>query len=119
MSIETCENELLTYFSAHKTRYKNPALYTFTQVFFNPDQRDKTTLVDAEAIKLKLIEQGDTIENAGALGDNFMMQSYNQKKNLIEVQKLFGGGFAQSLIALQPRKWHIRLWGTSGLYQRY
>jgi hypothetical protein len=48
-----------------------------------------------------------------------MMQSYNQKKNLIEVQKLFGGGFAQSLIALQPRKWHIRLWGTSGLYQRY
>ncbi|NYT47386.1 MAG: hypothetical protein H0A75_07265 [Candidatus Methanofishera endochildressiae] len=71
MSIETCENELLTYFSAHKTRYKNPALYTFTQVFFNPDQRDKTTLVDAEAIKLKLIEQGDTIENAGALGDNF------------------------------------------------
>ncbi len=57
-------------------RYQEPALYTFTQVFIDPDKRGNATLADAEKIKATLIAQGDAIEDACALGDGFMLQNY-------------------------------------------
>ena len=67
------EEELLVYFDEHLPRYQEPTLYTFTQVFFNPDKRGDATLEDAEAARLTLIAQGDAIEDPGALGDGLML----------------------------------------------
>jgi hypothetical protein len=100
------DEELVAYFNAHRDRYQEPTLYTFTQVFFNPDKRGDTTLDDAEAIKATLVARGDAIEDAGALGDDFMLQSYYPEKDQIEIQKLFGSGFTQSLMELSPGQWH-------------
>jgi hypothetical protein len=100
------DEELVAYFDAHQDRYQEPALYTFTQVFFDPDKRSDTTLEDAEAIKVTLMARGDAIEDAGALGDDFMLQSYYPEKDPIEIQKLFGSGFAESLMDLAPGQWH-------------
>jgi hypothetical protein len=100
------DEELVAYFDAHQDRYQKPALYTFTQVFFNPDKRGDTTLDDAEAVKATLTARGDAIEDAGALGDDFMLQSYYPEKDQIEIQKLFGSGFTQSLVELSPGQWH-------------
>ena len=88
------DEELLAYFDLHQAHYQEPALYTFTQVFIDPDKRGDATLEDAEAIKAKLIAQGDTIEDPGALGDDFMLQNYYPEKDPVEIQKLFGSGFA-------------------------
>ena len=100
------EDELVVYFDAHRDRYQQPALYTFTQVFFDPDKRGDTTLADAETIKATLIARGDAIEDAGALGDAFMLQSYYPEKDPLEIRKLFGSGFAESLVDLAPGEWH-------------
>jgi peptidyl-prolyl cis-trans isomerase C len=100
------DEELVAYFDVNKDRYQEPALYTFTQVFFNPDKRGDTTLDDAEAIKTTLVARGDAIEDAGALGDDFMLQSYYPEKDPLEIQKLFGSGFAASLMDLTPGQWH-------------
>jgi hypothetical protein len=100
------EKELQSYFDAHQDRYQEPALYTFTQVYIDPDKRGDATLSDAEAIKATLIERGDPIENAGALGDDFMLQSYYPEKDRLEIQKLFGSGFTASLVDLSPGQWH-------------
>jgi peptidyl-prolyl cis-trans isomerase C len=100
------DEELLAYFDAHQDRYQESALYTFTQVYIDPDKRGDSTLLDAEAIKAKLIERGDVIEDAGALGDDFMLQSYYPKKDPLEIQKLFGSGFTASLVDLSPGQWH-------------
>jgi hypothetical protein len=100
------EEELLAYFEAHPDRYQEPPLYTFTQVFIDPDKRGDATLDDAEAIKARLIARGDAIENAGELGDGFMLQSYYPEKDPLEIQKLFGSGFAASLVDLSPGQWH-------------
>ena len=62
------EEELQAYFAEHQDRYQQPALYTFTQVFIDPDKRGDATLEDAEMIKAKLISQSDNIEHAGELG---------------------------------------------------
>ena len=100
------DEELQTYFDTHQDRYQEPALYTFTQVFIDPDKRGDTTLDDAEVIKATLIAQGDAIEDPGALGDDFMLQNYYPEKDAVEIQKLFGSGFAESLLELSPGQWH-------------
>ena len=104
--IPPTDEELVAYFDAHKDRYQEPALYTFTQVFIDLDKRGNATLEDAEAIKATLMARGDAIEGAGALGDNFMLQSYYPEKDPLEIQKLFGSGFAESLMDLTPGQWH-------------
>ena len=100
------DEELVAYFNAHRDRYQEPTLYTFTQVFIDPDKRGDTTLDDAEAIKATLIARGDGIEDAGALGDAFMLQNYHPEKDQAGIQKQFGSGFAQSLVDLSPGQWH-------------
>lgn len=99
------EEELQAYFNEHRERYQEPARYTFTQVFVDPDKRGDSTLADAEAIKAGLIALGDSIEEAGALGDGLMLQSYYPEKDLLEVRKSLGSGFAEALVELAPGQW--------------
>ena len=113
------EEELQSYFNEHLDRYQEPALYTFTQVFIDPDKRGDTTLEDAEAIKAKLIRQGDAIEDPGALGDDFMLQSYYPEKDAVEIQKLFGSGFTESLAKLSPGQWHGPVLSGYGVHLVY
>jgi len=100
------DEELQVYFDRHRDRYQVPTLYTFTQVFIDPDKRGDATLGDAAAIKDKLIAEGDAIENPGALGDDFMLQNYYPEKDRLEIQKSFGSGFTESLTGLSPGQWH-------------
>ena len=100
------EEELHTYFTEHLDRYQEPVLYTFTQVYIDPDKRGDSTLDHAAAVKARLTAEGEAIEDPGALGDGFMLQNYFPQKDPVEIQKLFGSGFAGSLVALSPGQWH-------------
>jgi hypothetical protein len=100
------EEELQTYLAEHQQRYQEPALYTFTQVYINPDKRGNATLDDAEKIKATLIAQRDSIENAGALGDDFMLPNYFREKDALDIQRNFGNGFTKSLLEMSPEQWH-------------
>jgi len=113
------DEELVGYFEAHQDRYQEPVLYTFTQVFIDPDKRGDATLTDAEEIKTTLIAQGDAIEDAGALGDDFMLQSYYPEKDPLEIQKLFGSGFAESLVELSVGQWHGPVLSGYGVHLVY
>ena len=113
------EEELQAYFAEHQDRYQLPALYTFTQVFIDPDKRGDATLTEAEAIKATLIARGDAIEDPGALGDNFMLQNYYPEKDPIEIQKNFGSGFTESLVALPVGQWHGPVLSGYGVHLVY
>jgi hypothetical protein len=113
------EEELLAYFAEYRDRYQQPVLYTFTQVFIDPDKRGDTTLDDAEAIKATLIAQGDAVDDPGALGDDFMLQNYYPEKDPIEIQKLFGSGFTESLVELSPGQWHGPVLSGYGVHLVY
>jgi hypothetical protein len=113
------EEELQSYFDEHRKRYQEPVLYTFTQVFIDPDKRVDTTLDDAAAIKENLIVQGDAVEDPGALGDDFMLQNYYPEKDVVEIQKLFGSGFAESLAELSPGQWHGPVLSGYGVHLVY
>jgi hypothetical protein len=113
------DDELQAYFSKHKARYQDPTRYTFTQVFIDPDKRGDTTLDDAKAIKATLIAQGEAIEHAGNLGDDFMLQNYYPEKDRLEIQKLFGSGFTESLVGLSPGQWHGPVLSGYGVHLVY
>lgn len=113
------EEELQSYFDEHRKRYQEPVLYTFTQVFIDPDKRVDTTLDDAAAIKANLVTQGDAVEDPGALGDDFMLQNYYPEKDVVEIQKLFGSGFAESLAELSPGQWHGPVLSGYGVHLVY
>jgi hypothetical protein len=113
------DEELLTYFDVHQDRYQEPARYTFTQVFIDPDKRGDATLADAEKIKATLMARGDAIDNAGILGDTFMLQNYYPEKEQAEIQKLFGSGFAESLVELSVGQWHGPVLSGYGVHLVY
>jgi len=113
------EEELQSYFDEHQERYQEPVLYTFTQVFIDPDKRGDTTLARAEAVKVALIAEGEAINDAGALGDDFMLQNYYPEKDQVEIQKLFGSGFTESLVELTPGQWHGPVLSGYGVHLVY
>ena len=113
------EEELQTYFAEHQNRYQEPARYTFTQVFIDPDKRGDATLGYAEKIKATLKARSDAIQDAGALGDAFMLQTYYPEKDQVEIQKFFGSGFAESLIDLSPGQWHGPVLSGYGVHLVY
>ena len=113
------EEELLDYFEAHINRYQEPARLTFTQVFIDPDKRGDTTLNDAEEIKAELVAQGDAIGDIGEFGDDFMLQNYYPEKDPVEIQKSFGSGFTESLLALSPGEWHGPVLSGYGVHLVY
>ena len=70
-------------------------------------------------IKATLVAQGEAIEDAGALGDDFMLQNYYPEKDQSEIQKHFGSGFAESLIELSSGQWHGPVLSGYGVHLVY
>jgi len=113
------EAELQAYFEENQARYQEPTLYTFTQIFFDPDKRGDATLDDAETVKATLIAQGDAIDDPGALGDGLMLQNYYPQKDRAEIQRNLGSGFTDTLITLAPGQWHGPVLSGFGVHLVY
>ena len=113
------EEELLTYFNEHISFYQELARYTFTQVFIDPDKHGDATLADAENIKATLIALGGAIEDAGEMGDDLMLQNYYLENDKADIQRLFGGGFTDSLTESTPGQWHGPVLSGYGVHLVY
>jgi peptidyl-prolyl cis-trans isomerase C len=113
------EEELRAYFGLHQQRYQEPVRYSFTQIFLDRDKRGDATLDDAEMIKATLIAKGEAIEDAGALGDGFLLQNEYREMSQAEIQKLFGSDFAESLVEKSPGQWHGPLLSGYGVHLVY
>ena len=99
-------DELSMYFNENIDKYSPDKLITMTQIYFDPDKRDETTLSDAENAKKELIKKEFTTIDPADYGDNFMLQNYYPGSTQTEIAKLFGNEFAQSVMELEPGQWH-------------
>ena len=113
------EDDLQAYFDEHQERYQEPDRFTLTQVFIDPDKRGDATLPDAERIKAKLVAEGGAIKDAGALGDGFMLRNYYPEVSRLDIQKLFGSGFAEAVVELTPEQWHGPVLSGYGVHLVY
>jgi len=99
--------------------FRAPDLVTFSHVFIDPDKRGDSTLPDGEKLLLKLQANGAPTQEILKLGDRFMMQSYFPEASYHEVQRQMGAGFADSVMKLEPGKWHGPVLSGYGVHLVY
>jgi hypothetical protein len=103
---EPTDEILQDWYADNPGAFKQPDLYTVTHIFFDPDRREETTLDDAHAALAKLNELDAVPADFADYGDRFMLQNYYPKRSELELRKLFGSGFVEQIVELQPGVWH-------------
>ena len=100
------EEQERQWFEKHIDNYADPDLYTITHIFFDPDKGDDTILQQAQALRDELNALDAMPEDITGYGDRFMLQNYYPGRTELELRKLFGSGFVDSLMKLEPGQWH-------------
>ena len=94
-------------------------MITITHIYFDPDKREDETLADADKAMQALSSKGDFDGNLSGYGDAFMLQNYYPNRSKLEIRKLFGNGFAESVFQLEPEKWHSPVLSGYGTHLVY
>jgi hypothetical protein len=116
---EPVPGELEQYFEDNQALYREPDLITFSQVFFNPDERDESTLDDAAEMLAQLEAAGEPDPETLGAGDRFMLQNYFLAASEFEVRRQLGTGFADSVMQLEPGRWHGPVLSGYGVHLVY
>jgi peptidyl-prolyl cis-trans isomerase C len=103
---EPTKEDLRAWYADNLEAFKQPDLYSVAHVFFDPDKRDATTLDDAQAARVRLNELDEVPADFANYGDRFMLDYYYPKRTELELRKLFGSGFVDQIVDLQPGTWH-------------
>ena len=91
--------ESIEFFQTNAERYRIPARYSFSHVYFSPDART-TPREDATAAAHHVDET-----NWRALGDRFMLHDTFADVSEADVRKDFGAKFSESLAKLTGDGW--------------
>jgi hypothetical protein len=98
------DDELRTFFEERREDYNVPPRISFSHVYFNADRRGAAAEDDARRLLAEIRERGTT-RDAAELGDRFMLQHDYALQTPLDVQRLFGEGFADALFEMEPG-WH-------------
>ncbi len=101
---EPTDADLNAYLQAHPESFRVEPLFTFSQVYLNPDKHDESLARDAAQLLEQLELAGDKAD-ISALGDSFLLEHTFQSTPTSEVAKQFGEDFAAALSGLSPRQW--------------
>lgn len=100
------EQDLITFYDKNKEQYIPEEMISITHIFFNPDKRENETLKDADKALQALRLKDDFDGEVSGYGDSFMLQNYYPSRSELEIRKLFGTGFTESVFQLETGKWH-------------
>ena len=103
---EPQEGELERYFEENAELYRKPDLITFSHVYLDPDKRGAAALDDAAELLAELEGAGEPEPGSLRSGDRFMLQSYYPEKSELDIRRQFGTGFSDTVMQLEPGKWH-------------
>lgn len=103
---EPTDEELRAWYSENPEAFKQPDLFTVTQVFFDPDKREATTLDDARAALERLRNLDEVPADLMNYGDRLMLQNYYPQRTELELRRVFGAGFVDQIVKLEPGIWH-------------
>ena len=116
---EPTDGELEQYFQDNLAQFTAPDQLTFIQVYFDPDQRDDTTLDDAKAALTELQSAGVPDPGSLSAGDQVMVPNFFQGSSELEIRKQLGSGFAESVMQLEPDTWHGPVLSGYGVHLVY
>lgn len=103
--VQPNEEQLENYYKQHAENYLSDDVISFTQIFFDPDKREDSTLDDANKTLKELQNRTTLPKNYDAYGDRFMLTNVYTDITTFEMQKAFGSGFIKSVLALDTNIW--------------
>jgi PPIC-type PPIASE domain len=101
--VEPTEVELRKYYAANAARFQTVARVSFTQIFFNPEQREDATS-DAKAALLEL-RTPDRDDRVTMIGDRLLFDAEFRDADEQTVSSIFGPDFGRAVFALSPGVW--------------
>jgi hypothetical protein len=109
------EEELRRFFDENREVYRSPPRISFRQVFFSSDRRGGNAEADAAAL-LAQIESGDPgADVLQSAGDPSLLAPQYREVTPADVERSFGGGFAEAVFGLEPG-WHGPLPSPFGVH---
>lgn len=97
------ENDLTSFYEAHKEDYRQPASATFTHVFLSNDKRESAqSKAEAESLLTVINNRRVPFEKAGRYGERFLYNRNYVNRDSQEIASHFGQLFEQKLFDLRP-----------------
>lgn len=93
------QEQLVEFFESDLERYRIPARYTFSHIYFSPDRRE-TAREDAAAALAEV-----TDDTWRTVGDPFMLRRTYAHVTIADIRKDFGTPFSEALPALEGDGW--------------
>jgi hypothetical protein len=107
------EQELQAYLLVNQDAYRQPARFSFRQVYLSVSKRGQTAQADAIALLAKLKKQDS---NAATLGDPLMVNHQFNLATEQEIERVLGRDFLQSLNETPAGNWQGPLSSGFGLH---
>lgn len=101
---EPADADLQTFLQTHLDLFQSEPLFSFRQVYLNP-QRHAANLAADEARLLADLRRAGSNADLSSLGDPFLLAPSLQNASLAEVKQVFGDQFASALAALPTGYW--------------
>jgi hypothetical protein len=101
---EPSDAELQSFLQAHNGLFQSEPLFSFRQIYFNPNLHSGNLHRDMARV-LEDLESAGSRANTADLGDAFLLERSFENVSLSDVKKIFGEQFASRLDALRPSMW--------------
>ena len=112
------DQELQAFFDENREEYRTPPRLSFSHIFFNTDERGGAAEEDAIRVLAVLRARTPTPKASPELGDRFMLPYEYTLQTPPEVQRQFGGRFAEALFEFEPG-WNGPVLSGYGLHLVY
>jgi hypothetical protein len=104
MRTEPSDAELQSFLEAHPGTFQTEPLFSFRQIFFNPQRHGENLHRDVARVLDALQRSGSHVPQT-ALGDPFLLQQSFDDVTLPDLKKTFGEHFASAISSLPVASW--------------
>jgi hypothetical protein len=102
--VEPTDGDLQTFLQTHPDMFQSEQLFSFRQVYLNPQKHSASLSADEARLLAELQHTGPNAD-VSSFGDPFLLAPSFQNSSLSEVKQVFGDQFASGLTALPAGSW--------------
>jgi len=107
---------LMEFYEKNAADYMRAARLSFRHIYFNPDRHGERLLDEANVALQTLQTTGAGLQAPDDMGDRSMLETRFQQKSTLEISRVFGSEFSDSIATLTPGSWQGPIRSGYGLH---